>query len=297
MENQQNYNKNQMILGYLFITPTLLFLLLFSYYPAFSAIATSFTEWDGFNDKVFIGLGNYIEMFKDPIFGIAMINISKWSVGLILINLIAPLIGAELIFNLHSKRAQYWYRVLLVLPMVVPVVVIIRIWVFIYNPEIGLLNTLLESLNCEYLIHNWLGDKNFVIPSLIFVGFPWISGLYLLIYYAGLQNISIDIIESARLEGCTGFKRFRMLDLPLIRPQVELILILSIIGNLQNITLPLLMTKGGPGYASYVPSLYMYFQSFELSNFGYATAIATFMFLIILILTIISRIISKKISV
>jgi raffinose/stachyose/melibiose transport system permease protein len=214
-----------------------------------------------------------------------------WSAGSLLVILIAPFIGSELIFHLKTAKAQYIYRVLFFVPMVVPAVVTVLIWTFIYEPTIGILNRLLTDFFQipRDLIPNWLGDSRFVIPSLIFIGFPWMSGLNLLIYYSGLQDISTDVIEYAQLDGCTGFKRIFLIDIPLIAGQIRLLLILGIIGTLQNLTVPLLMTRGGPGYDSYVPGLYMYFKAFNMSDFGMGFTIATVMFAIVFILTLISR--------
>jgi raffinose/stachyose/melibiose transport system permease protein len=203
----------------------------------------------------------------------------------------APFIGAEMIFNLPSVRAQYVYRVLFVLPIVVPAIVTILIWTFIYEPTFGLLNALLTQFFHipREVIPNWLGDSKLVLPSLMFMGFPWMSGLNLLIYYSGLQDISTDVIEYAELDGCTGLKRIFRIDIPLVSGQIRLLLILSIIGTLQNLTVPLLMTNGGPGYDSYTPGLLMYNKAFRMGDFGMGFTIATVMFVVIFILTLISR--------
>ncbi|MDR2375673.1 MAG: sugar ABC transporter permease [Treponema sp.] len=289
---RQGRNSNyQIIAAVLFILPTAIFVLGFSYYPAFRAIIGSFTRWDGFNEPSFVGLSNYKALFTDRIFHISIRNVSGWSIGSLLVSLIVPFIGAELIFHLRSNRAQYLYRVLFIIPLVVPATVTILIWTFIYEPSIGLLNSLLTDvfrINRE-IIPNWLGDSRFVIPSLIFIGFPWLAGLNLLVYYSGLQDISGDVIEYAQLDGCTGVSRVLKIDIPLIMGQIRLLLILGIIGTLQNVTTPLLMTNGGPGYDSYVPGLYMYFKAFRLSDFGSAYTIATVMFIMIFTLTLISR--------
>lgn len=290
------YNKREVLTAILFLLPTMVILIGFSYYPAFEAIKGSFYKWDGFNEPKWRGISNYVKLFNDPVFLISLKNVFKWSLGSVFISLVAPLIGALLIFNLKSKRAQYWYRVIFVLPMVVPAIVTIQIWTFIYEPTIGLLNTLLKSLHADFLVHNWLGESALVIPSLIFIGFPWISGLNLLIYYAGLQDISTDVLEYAELDGCVGWNRVFKIELPLILGQVKLLLILALVGTLQNVTIPLLMTNGGPGYDSYVPGLYMYFQAFRLGNYGMANTIATVMFVVIMTLTIISSRMKSKLS-
>jgi raffinose/stachyose/melibiose transport system permease protein len=285
------FSKHQIIAAVIFLLPTAVFVLGFCYYPAIRAIIGSFTKWDGFNDPKFVGFGNYIALFKDRIFRISVRNVLYWSAGSIIIAMTAPLIGAEMIFHLPSKKAQYIYRVLFIIPIVVPSMVTILIWTFIYEPTIGLLNRLLVDAFgiAREIIPSWLGNSKLVIPSLMFIGFPWMSGLNLLIYYSGLQDISLDVIEYAGLDGCTGFKRVFRIDIPLIIGQIRLLFVLSIIGTLQNIALPLLMTQGGPGYDSYVPGLYMYNKAFRMSDFGTAFTIATVMFVTIFILTLISR--------
>ena len=262
----------QIFAAVIFLLPTAIFVLGFSYYPAVRAILGSFTKWDGFTDPTFVGFRNYTTLFQDRIFFIALRNVLVWSAGSLIVLLIVPFIGAELIFHLRSKRLQYVYRVLFIIPLVVPAVVTILIWTFIYEPSVGLLNALLADVFRipREIIPNWLGDRRFVIPSLIFIGFPWLSGLNLLIYYSGLQDISGEVIEYAQLDGCTGLSRVFRIDIPLIKGQIRLLLILGIIGTLQNITVPLLMTNGGPGYDSYVPGLYLYFKAFRLSDFGTA---------------------------
>jgi raffinose/stachyose/melibiose transport system permease protein len=291
MKDKSYYSKYHAVAAVIFLLPTAVFVLGFCYYPALRAIAGSFTKWDGFGDPKFVGFDNFITLFKDPVFQVSIRNVLYWSAGSILIAMTAPFIGAEMMFNLPSTRAQYAYRVLFVLPIVVPAVVTILIWTFIYEPSFGLLNRLLVDVFRipREIIPNWLGNSRLVIPSLLFMGFPWMSGLNLLIYYSGLQDISGDIIEYAELDGCTGIKRIFRIDIPLVGGQVRLLLILSIIGTLQNLTVPLLMTNGGPGYDSYTPGLYMYFKTFRMGDFGMGFTIATVMFVVIFVLTLISR--------
>lgn len=283
-----HYSSREVMTAVIFLLPTMILLLGFCYYPAFKAIQGSFYKWDGFNDPKWYGVKNYVKLFKDGVFLLSLKNVFIWALGSLCVSLLAPMIGALLIFNLKNKKIQYWYRVAFVLPMVVPSVVTIKIWTFIYEPNIGLLNTLLRQIGLDSWALNWLGADNLVIPSLIFIGFPWISGFNLLIYYAGLQSISGEVLEYAEIDGCTRWQKVRYIQLPLIVGQIKLLLILGVIGTLQNITTPLLMTSGGPGYASYTPGLYMYFQAFRLGSYSMANTIATVMFVIILVLTIIN---------
>lgn len=270
------------------IIPTFVFLILFSYYPAINAVIYSFTDWDGFSTPIFVGLQNFINIFKDPIMIQSIKNLLIWTVISLAIGLTFPFIGAELIFHLRSKKAQYWYRVLFVIPMVVPGMVNILIWQFIYEPNIGLLNTLLNSIGLPHLAQEWLSNPNIALFAIALMGFPWISGFNLLIYYAGLQNISESVIDSTRLDGAVGLKRIFKIDMPMIAGQIKLLFILGVIGGLQNLTSPLILTGGGPGYATYVPGLYMYKKAFEDGKFGYAMSVAVLLFVVIMILTYIN---------
>jgi raffinose/stachyose/melibiose transport system permease protein len=291
MAFSKRYNRYQIFTALVFLAPMMLILLGFSYYPALRAVIGSFTKWNGFDSPVFVGLRNYITLFGDRIFLISLRNVLYWSIGSMLVIMIAPFIGAELMFSLKSGRAQYVYRVLFIIPMVVPSIVTIMIWTFIYDPVLGILNRFLTDIFHipREMVPNWLGDPRWVIPSLIFIGFPWLSGMNLLIYFSGLQDISLDVLEYAMIDGCTGLNRIVRIHLPLIMGQVRLLFILGIIGTLQNLTVPLLMTDGGPGYDSYVPGLYMYVKAFRQGDFGMSLTIATFMFIVIFILTLVSR--------
>ena len=288
------YNRRETLSALFFLMPAFMALILFCYYPSIMAIRGSFFSWDGMNSEKYVGLRNYNNLFKNDVFWISIKNVFEWSFGSVLITMCAPLVGALLIFHLNNKKAQYFYRSMFVVPMVVPTVVLVQIWSFIYEPNIGLLNNLLRAIGCETLIHNWLGESRLVIPSLIFIGFPWISGLNMLIYYAGLQAISTDILEYAQIDGCSGIQSIIRIELPLIIGQVKLLLMLAIVNTLQNITIPLLLTGGGPGYDSYVPGLLMYYQAFRSTKFGMAYATATVMFVIIFSLTLLTNRINSK---
>ncbi|MCX6378799.1 MAG: extracellular solute-binding protein [Armatimonadetes bacterium] len=273
---------------YLFLTPSFALLILFSYYPIASAIGHSFTEWKGSGEATFVGLANFKELFRDDILRESIGNMVKMLVAGIVISLTVPLAVAELIFALRSSRAQYLYRVLFVVPMVVPGVVILLIWGFIYDNNLGLLNQALDLLGIGGLKHAWLGEPGLVLYSLVFIGFPWVGGFGLLIYYAGLQNIPHDIFDSSKIDGVTGFARFRFIDLPLLMGQIKLLVVLGVIGGLQGFQTQLLLSNGGPGYATMVPGMHMYQNAMTFDRMGYACAIGVALFLVILLLTYIN---------
>ena len=273
--------------GYLFILPTFIFIGYFLYYPAWVALSGAFTSWDGFNDPQFIGLENFQRAMTDKTLGVSTVNNLIWAVAQIFLSLVPPFIVAELIFHVKRQGLQYLYRTLFTIPLVIPSIVSILLWRYFYASD-GLINFVLRGIGLGSLTHTWIRDPDTALYALIFMGFPWISAFNLLIFYAGLQGINQEVLESASLDGATSWKRIRAMHIPLIKPQIKLLFILSVIGSVQHLLVPLLMTNGGPGYSTYVPLLHMYTLAIKYGEFGYSMAISFLMFLVILILTIIN---------
>ena len=272
-------------ISYLFLLPTFVLIILFSYYPIFSALGHSFTEWRGSGESSWVGLANFREMARDDVLGEATGNALKLLAAGLVITLTAPLLAAELIFSLRHPRHQYLYRVLFLVPMVVPGVVILLIWGFLYDDNLGLINRTLGTLGLARLQQSWLGDTHIALYSLMFMGFPWVGGFALLIYYAGLQNIPGDVFDAARIDGAVGWSRFRMIDLPLLLGQIKLLVVLGFIGGLQSFQTQLLLTNGGPAYSTTVPGIHLYQNAIQFDRMGYACAIGVALFLVILGIT------------
>ncbi|NLJ69675.1 MAG: sugar ABC transporter permease [Firmicutes bacterium] len=269
---------------YLALLPTFAFLILFSYYPPITALWRSFFNWNG-AQAIFIGLGNYLELLQDKIFLKSVLNIAKLSLFRILAINTMSLLTAELLFNLKSDRARRFYQVAFLVPMVVPTIVSLFLWQFIYDGQFGLLNGFLGAIGLPHLQRAWLGETATALKALMFVGFPWIVGTNTLIYLAGLQGMPTSVIESAVLEGCNIFQRFWKIDLPMILGQLRLLLILSLISEVQSYETQFILTNGGPGTATMVPGLHMYQVAFSYGRLGYACAIGMVIFAITLILT------------
>ncbi|MCQ6559557.1 carbohydrate ABC transporter permease [Paenibacillus mendelii] len=273
--------------GYAFILPTFIFLIWFMYYPVYQALSGAFTNWDGFNAPQFIGLDNFKRMMTDEVLSQSTVNALIWIAFSIILSVVPPFIVAELIFHVKKTKLQYLYRTLFVVPIVIPGIVTVLLWRLLYQGD-GAINQILEMIGLGSLQKLWLGDPNIALYSIMLMGFPWISAFNMLIFYSGLQGIPQEVIEAAKLEGATGWKRVFRLDIPLSLPQFRLIIILSLIGSLQNIIPPLIMTNGGPGYSTYVPILHMYNVSTVNGEFGYGMAVALIMFLVILLFTILN---------
>jgi len=274
---------------YLMLVPTFALLLTFNYYPAFMGLYRAFFKWDIGLQPEFLGLGNFEKLFiRDDIFIKSLRHVSLLTSWRVISAVTFPFIVAELIFNLRSNVHKYTYRVLTILPAVVPGIVILLLWQFIYDGTHGLLNAFLEGVGLEDWQQPWLGSPKTALYAVTFMGFPWVGGVTVLIYLAGLQGISDEVIDSSLVDGCSGLRRIFAIDIPLILGQFKLIIVLAVIGGLQGWVAVFVMTAGGPGTASMVPGLWMYNNAFLWNKMGYASAIGMFLFVLIMGLTILN---------
>jgi len=273
---------------YVYLLPTFAILALFAYYPPVSAMYHAFFNWNGANVEEFTGLDNFIALFADEVFLKSLRNMGILLLFSLTIGTLVPFLVAELIFNLNSSRLKYGYRLLVIVPIVVPGIVILLMWEFILDGNTGMINMFLSGIGLEHLRHHWLGDPDYALYAIMFIGFPWVDGIKVLIFLARLQSINPQIIESSRIDGSGLWTRIRTIDFPLVMGQVKLVLILGIIGGLQGYGAQLILTKGGPGYETLVPALYMYQVAFDYRKMGYACAIGLVLFVAILALTIIN---------
>lgn len=288
---------------YFLLVPSLLIVLVFRYVPFASGVYHAFFRWNGDYIREYIGLDNFVQAVTDPVlhWGFAVIAI------LVLANLfrmMPSIMTAVAISRLKNARISYVYRVIFVVPMIVPEMVILLIWKFFFDPSAGILNKLLEATGGMRVLERidnffgwgiffegsspaWLGDWRLVIPSLILWDFPWVGVTGVLIYLAGLQSIDESIYEAAEIDGIGPFSRFFYIELPLILTQVRINLILMIIATLRGFgqLLVLFGTGGGERGIAMVPGLYMYANAFEYGHAGYACAIGIILFFFIVLLT------------
>jgi ABC-type sugar transport system permease subunit/ABC-type glycerol-3-phosphate transport system substrate-binding protein len=279
---------------YLFILPTMLFVIVFRYYPALSGIYHAFTRWDGTTIDEFTGLANFKEMLTDQVLWTAAINL-VWMLAALFIKLIPPLVIAVVLYHVASKRLRYYFRVMFVLPLVVPGIVYWMVWKLLYQPApSGIFNAILlpierwlQSMGHDVaLAQNWLADPRTALGAVIFLGFPWVSTLGVLIYLAGLENIDPSLFEAAEIDGAGPLKKLLHIELPLLMRQIKLNLVLGLIATIQGFGTILFLTQGGPAYGTTVPGYQMYDEAFKLDRLGYASAIGLVMFIVILVATL-----------
>ena len=235
----------------------------------------------------FIGLQNYIALFTNPIFQASLGNMVILAVAAIAIGTIVPLVVAEMIFHLNNQRWRYAYRILFLLKMLIPGMVIAEVWGYILGAN-GLLDKILSWFGLHVQGTAWLVDQHTALVAIIFIGFPWVAGVGILIYYAGLTAINPEVFDAAAIDGSVGLNRILHIDVPLIIGQVKLSLILSAIGGLQGYFVQFLLTQGGPGWSTMVPGYYMYQSAFVNGNMGLGSAVGVFLFVLIFAITVIN---------
>lgn len=280
---------------YVLILPTLALTLLFYYYPMASGIFHSFTYWD-IKQTVWVGFDNYARLIKDPASAAAWRNMLVILVSQLIIAVTFPLFGAALVAHLRPGRAQFGWQVLFILPIVVPAAVIVFVWRWFYGPQ-GALNQVLAGLGLEQFKRIWLGDPATALWAIIFVGFPFVAGLNFLIYLAALQSISHDLLDAAKVDGASPLRTFFQIELPLIRPQMLILVVLTFIFYLRSFDAPLIMTNGGPGTAgTLVPGLQMYRAVRDELDLGYGSSIGTVLFAVTLIFTVLQFVQSRRVA-
>jgi len=272
--------------GWLFVLPTLVLLCVFCYYPAAFALRMAFARWDIGGQPQWVGAAHFVTLMRDPVFIAGAKNLLRLLAFALCVGLWMPLLAAELIFHAATERRRYLLRAVFVVPMVVPLIVVWLVWRGIYS-DAGAVTAFLELVGKGHWIRGWLSDPDTALGALMFVGFPFVSGFPMLIYYAGLSNISESVLDAARIDGASTLGAFRHVHLPMIRPQVRLLAILTVLGVVQGYEAVYVLTgDGGPGYCTMVPGLYMYQNGFSYGKMGYASAIGLVMFVAILAFTL-----------
>jgi len=288
IRSAQGPAKHRTRTAYMLLFPTVFLLAAFNYFPALSGLYHAFTEWESGRDPVFNGLDNFRQLLADDMLYVGFGNMLILLFAALIKATIVPFLAAELILYLVGDRIRYVFRTAFLLPMVVPALVGVLIWRLIYNPDMGLLNQALDMLSLSAFVANWLGDPELALGAIIGMGFPWIGAFGLLIYLAGLMGISPDIYNAYTIESTSTLRRIWHLDVPLVRGQTRLLVILTFISSVQDFQTVLIMTRGGPGMATYVPALRMYNQAFVYGHFGYGAAIGLMLFLLVLTMTVIN---------
>jgi ABC-type sugar transport system permease subunit len=249
--------------------------------PLFSSFYYSFTNWNGFNRNYdFVGFANFLKIYSDRLFFNAIINTSIWMVAAIVL---PTLLGLTLALLIDSKvPGGRVFKTIFYLPICLSAVVVGQIWVWIYQPDWGLLNTAMEAVTGDKFNFAWLAKPDSALFSVI-VAWSWQqTGLSMVIYLAGLTAIPSDLVEVTEIEGASTWQRIRLVIIPLLTPSTVVVIALSMINSLKGFDILYIMTGGGPFNSSDTLAMHMYNESFKKYLMGYGSAISVVLFLIAL---------------
>ena len=273
----------------LFILPWFIGFVVFTAGPMLASLYMSFTRWEIVTKPVWVGLEQYQKLFQDDRFYLSLWNTAYYVFLGVPLHLFFALLAA-LAMNLNVRGIRL-FRTLYYVPSLTPAVANAILWMWIFHPQWGLANALLERLGVPPLY--WLQDPKLAKPAFIIMSL-WSIGGQMVILLAGLKGIPQHLYEAADIDGANFWHRFRHVTLPLLTPALFFNLIIAIIGAFQVFTQAYMMTEGGPSYATLFYLLYLYRMAFENFRMGYASAMAWILFIIVLIFTAIQFKLSNR---
>ncbi|ADL06168.1 carbohydrate ABC transporter permease [Lacrimispora saccharolytica] len=272
--------------AFAFVFPGILILGIFVYYPLFKNIVYSFQSFT-LSDitKEWVGLANYRQLFHDKIIFVSLKNNFLYAVISILIQVGFGLILAAVLEDVAFRKVAPALRSIYFIPTVISMTVVCLLFDFIYNPQMGLLNSFLNLLGLDQLAHIWLGSKKTAMYAVIAVSQWQSTGYVAMLFIVAIQKIPTELYESAEVDGAGKFKRFFYITVPQVRQMFFVTMILTVVGAFTVFNEPYILTGGGPGTSTMVLSLHMYQTGFVKNNMGYASTIAMLIFVITAVLS------------
>lgn len=273
----------------LFIGPALLFVLAFAYWPIISTLNYSLNSWNGISKEMtWLGLDNYLHLFNDPNFYNALKNNLLVIVVSLLIQLPLSFITAYLVYIVKNKWAEL-SKVIFYIPNILSMVMIGLLWRFMYDYQYGTVNTLLKAIKLPGLARVWLTDPKTAIGSILVVVIWVYFGYHCIIHSAGLNSLSVEILEAAKIDGAKGFLLISRIIIPMLSEVIRVTLIISLVGSFQLFDLIWILTGGGPFHRTDVLATYMYNRAFQAREFGYGSSIAVIILICALCATLIQN--------
>lgn len=274
------------------LLPATLIFVFFAIIPIFWSAYYGFFDWKGIGAAKFIGFDNYVEVIRDPIFWLSfknnMLIVAASVFGQIPIALILALLLTS------SSLFQRMIRASVFMPMVLSSVVVGIIWSYIYHPQIGILNFLLDGLGLESWKMQWLSDPK-ISMYMLMIPIIWnYIGPYMIMFIAALQNISPEIDDASRIDGVGPMRKLFSITLPMIWDTIKVAVVLCISGSLKAFDLIYVMTNGGPAHSTELLASYMYNNTFNVFRFGYGSAVSTAIIILSLLLILGSQYLMKR---
>jgi multiple sugar transport system permease protein/raffinose/stachyose/melibiose transport system permease protein len=264
------------------LSPALVVFSVFVLWPLIDSFRYSVTDWNGFSaDYSFVGLDNFARVFTDPEFFKAILNTAIWMVAALVLPSLGGL-GLALLLNTGLRGAGL-FKSIFYLPICLAAVIVGQIWIWIFQPDWGLLNTAIEwAAGLRRFNFAWLAEPSTALASVILAWSWQQTGLAMVIFLAGLTAIPRDLLEAAEIDGVRRWKQTLHIVLPMLRPATVVVVALSVINALKGFDILYIMTGGGPFHSSNTLAFFMYEESFKKYRMGYGSAISVVLFLIAL---------------
>lgn len=280
--NSKSWFSENNITKFIFLAPASILVALFMIYPAALGFYFSLTDWNGITKQIdLIGLRNFKEMFQDRVFYIALKNSFIYMVLVVFFQHIISLTLAVLIER--GIKGRNFYSAILFIPCLLSTLVIGLVFSFILSPINGSLNIFLGFFGLKS--QDWLGNPQIALYSIIATSIWQYIGYSMVIYMAGLQNVSHELVEAGDIDGTNAWQKFRYIEFPSIAPAFTINTVLSVIGSLKAFEIVYAMTGGGPGNATEIVATYVYNVGFTSSRMGYGTAVSLMLFVLIIIIS------------
>jgi raffinose/stachyose/melibiose transport system permease protein len=277
--------------GYaIFMLPGLLAFLVVIVGPFLATVAISFTKWNGVQPPTWIGIDNYVSLLSDPYFVASFQNTFVLILAMVVIPTILGLLLAGLLYSFVGRRfgprTASFFRAGFYLPQVMPVAVAGVVWGWILTPD-GALNSILQGAGLGVLAQNWLGNPDLALFSVMAMMVWFQIGFPLVIFFTALQRMDQTIIEAAALDGASGWQTFIHVTIHQIRPEIFVVVLMTTIATFKVFAQVFVLTRGGPGTATYVPSYYTYLNFFQKDLVGLGSAVATVVTVVVLAVAIV----------
>lgn len=278
---------------YLYLLPILILSGVFIYYCIGFTFYTSFTDWDGLGKEMnFIGFKNYLKLFKDPGFRIALKNNLIFFGGTVFVQATLGLFIAVLLKR--KLRGSNIYKAVFFLPIAMAPTIISSIFRIILDPNVGSINLGLKAMGLDFLAKPWLGDQKWALFAIIVVNiFQWM-GFSMITYYAGLMSISDDVYEAATIDGAGFFQTLFRITIPMLKGTTNVLIVLGIVGSLKTFDIVMLLTRGGPGRSTEFLNTLLYKTAIEQFKGGYSASIGVVILIVAFLLAMLQLRIAKE---
>jgi raffinose/stachyose/melibiose transport system permease protein len=282
------HRKKMKIMPILFLLPSILFLTTFVYVPLIQNFYNSFFDFSVFSPaKTFVGWDNFRILLTDKVISVALLNNFKYAIISVALQVGLALVLAYILEDKIFGRVAPFFRVVYFMPVMISISVIALLFGFVYNPQMGLLNSFLELIGLESIAEVWLGNSTTAIYAVIAMS-QWQSiGFIMMLFIVAIQKIPKELYEAADIDGAGKIRKFFSITVPQVKEAIFVNTLITITGSMLVFNEPYILTNGGPGFSSMTMSVHMYQEGFVKDNMGYASSLAVIIFVITALLAIV----------